>query len=137
LYWNEKQTTDFVDDEPVYNPEKGELMKSWPTAIAMSRKVGDKEQKIIVLGDADCISNGELSISRRGIPAMNYYLVAGSFFWLSDNEVPIDVRRPSFKDRAVKIGNLGMTIWKVVSFGLIPVGLALCGILIWIRRKGR
>jgi ABC-2 type transport system permease protein len=112
-------------------------MKSWPTAIAMSRKVGDKVQKIIVLGDADCISNGELSISRRGIPAMNYYLVAGSFFWLSDNEVPIDVRRPSFKDRAVKIGNLGMTIWKVVSFGLIPVALTLCGILIWIRRKGR
>ncbi len=137
LYWNEKQTTDFVDEVPVYNPEKGELMKSWPTAIAMSRKVGDKVQKIIVLGDADCISNGELSISRRGIPAMNYYLVAGSFFWLSDNEVPIDVRRPSFKDRAVKIGNLGMTIWKVVSFGLIPVALTLCGILIWIRRKGR
>ena len=137
LYWNEKQTTDFVDDAPVFNPEKGEVMKSWPTAIAMSRKVGDKVQKIIVLGDADCISNGELSIRRRGIPAQNYYMVAGTFFWMSDNEVPIDVRRPAAPDREIKVGKLGFTIWKVVSFGLIPAVLALCGILIWIRRKGR
>ena len=137
LYWNEKQTTDFVDDAPVFNPEKGEVMKSWPTAIAMSRKVGDKVQKIIVLGDADCISNAELSIRRRGIPAQNYYLVAGTFFWMSDNEVPIDVRRPAALDRKITVGKLGFTIWKVVSFGLIPAVLALCGVLVWIRRKGR
>jgi ABC-2 type transport system permease protein len=47
LWWNEKQTTDFVDEVPAYNPEKGEVMQSWATAISMSRKVGDKEQKII------------------------------------------------------------------------------------------
>ena len=137
LWWNEKQTTDFVDEVPAYNPEKGEVLQSWPTAISMSRKVGDKEQKVIVLGDADCISNGELSIGRRGIPAQNYYLVAGSFFWLTDNEVPIDVRRPVYKDNAVSVGNTGLLIWKIVTFGLFPIGLALCGILIWIRRKGR
>ncbi|MFR7875882.1 MAG: hypothetical protein ACLU4J_05455 [Butyricimonas paravirosa] len=28
-----------------------------PDALALSRKMGDREQRIIVLGDADCIIN--------------------------------------------------------------------------------
>ena len=137
LWWNEKQTTDFVDEVPVYNPEKGEVMQKWVTAIAMTREVGERIQKVIVLGDADCLSNGELSISRRGIRASNFSLIQGGFFWLTDYNTPIDIRRPRSSDRSITMGATGLMIWKVISFGLIPVALALCGILIWIRRKGR
>jgi ABC-2 type transport system permease protein len=136
-YWNEKQTTDFVDDVPVLNPEKGEVKKSWVTAIAMSREINGQTQKVVVLGDADCLSNGELGISRRGIRASNFSMTQGLFFWLTDYTTPIDTRRPLTSDRSITMGPTGLIIWKVVSFGLIPVALTLCGILIWIRRKGR
>ena len=136
LYWNEKQTTDYVDDVPVLNPEKGEVKKSWVTAIAMSREMNGRTQKVVVLGDADCLSNGELSIGRRGIKANNFSMVQGLFFWLTDYTTPIDIRRPASSDRSITMGPTGLIVWKVFSLGVIPAILALCGILVWIRRKG-
>ena len=107
------------------------------TALALSRKVGDKEQKIVILGDADCISNGEISISRKNVRAANYSLISGSFFWMSDEEVPIDVRRPTAPDNAVNIGDTGMYISKIGFMGCLPVILAVIAIFIWVRRRGR
>ncbi len=68
--WNELQTTDFVDDIARYNPEKGETLGSLTTALALTRKVGEKEQRIMILGDADYFSNEGLSKRRRGIYAV-------------------------------------------------------------------
>ncbi|MFR4036748.1 MAG: hypothetical protein ACLTZT_02470 [Butyricimonas faecalis] len=93
--WNELETVDFLDDTVSLNPSVGEVERSYVTALAMSRPMGGKEQRIIILGDADCLSNGEISIDRKDISAVNYFLISGSFFWLSNEEVPIDVRRPT------------------------------------------
>ena len=59
--WNELQTTNFIDDVAKYNPEEGEALGAFTTALALTRKVGEKDQKIMILGDADCLSNEELS----------------------------------------------------------------------------
>ncbi|MDD4639494.1 MAG: Gldg family protein, partial [Bacteroidales bacterium] len=85
--WIEVETTNFIDDTVKINPEVGEKSKAAiPVVLALSRMVGEKEQKIIISGDADCISNGEISISRNDIPAANYSMITGLFFWMSDNE---------------------------------------------------
>ncbi|WP_294142111.1 Gldg family protein, partial [uncultured Sanguibacteroides sp.] len=135
--WNELQTTNFVDDTARFNPSTGEMQKTFVTALALSRKVGNKEQKIIVLGDADCISNGELSRGRKGIRASNYYIIQGAFFWLSDEEVPIDVRRPTPPDNKVYPSETGMYITKIMFMGVFPILLLFIAIFIWIRRRGR
>lgn len=135
--WNELTTTDFVDDTVRYNPETGEARKSYITGLALSRKTGNKEQRIVVLGDADCISNGEISISRQNMWTENYAMVDGTFFWLSNGEVPIDVRRPSPPDNEVYLTQGQMAVWSVVFKWLLPVALAILAIVIWIRRKGR
>ena len=136
--WNEVENTDFVDEIPVMNPDKGEIeLNQVPTMVALSRNVGNKEQKIIILGDADCLSNGEISISRKGVQASNYSLITSSFFWMSDGEVPIDVRRPKLPDNKVYVSKGGMTATKVVFMGVIPLVLILFSILIWVRRRGR
>ena len=61
-----------MDDKAELNPEDGEAEQANLTALALNRKVGDKDQKIIILGDADCISNGEISRQRSNIIASNY-----------------------------------------------------------------
>jgi len=134
--WNELQTTDFVDDTVRYNPESGEIQKSYPLALALSRKMNNKEQKIIITGDADCISSRELS-GRRHMRTSNYSLITGGFFWFSDNEVPIDVRRPYMPDDKVYVGKTGAIFTKIFFDYLIPILLLLFGIIIWVRRKGR
>ena len=38
--WNELENTEIVDQEVVFNPEVGEVQKSYPLVLALSRKVG-------------------------------------------------------------------------------------------------
>ncbi|MDR2129759.1 MAG: Gldg family protein [Odoribacteraceae bacterium] len=135
--WNEVETTDFVDDTARLNPGAGEVERSYPTMLALSRQVGEKTQKIIIFGDADCISNGEISISRKNVPAANYSLVTGSFYWLSDEEVPINITRPAPPDRKVHVGPKSMYWWNIFWIGFVPALFLSCLLFIWIRRRGR
>ena len=135
--WNELETTDFVDDTIRLNPAVGEVEQSYPTMVALSRMVNGKEQRIILSSDADCISNGELMRNRRGIWASNFSIIMGNFFWLSNDEVPIDVRRPDPSDDDVNIGRAGASViwWMLVV--ILPVVLVAMAIVSGIRRKGR
>jgi len=135
--WNELQSTDFVDSNPKYNAESGDALGSQTTALAITRKVNGKDQKIVVLGDADCMSNNELLRFRAGMKTTNFYLVTGMFFWLSDNEVPIDVRRPEATDNEINISKSALSFLNIFYKFIIPGLFLLCFVLIWLRRKGR
>lgn len=135
--WNELETVDFVDGKVALNAEAGEVEKSYPTALALSRKKGDREQKILIIGDADCVSNGELLKTRPGVSAFNYYLIAGGFHWLSDGEVPIDIRRPQAPDNEVFLNERSASILSAMFVWILPCFLLLLALFIWLRRRGR
>ena len=105
--------------------------------VALYRKMGDKEQRIMVLGDADCLSTGQLSRNYRGIYSNNFALITSSFFWMSDGEAPVDIRRPKAIDNKLFMTPTGYTITKIFFMGILPVGLLIFSILLWVRRKGR
>lgn len=136
--WNELETTDFVDDTIRLNPAVGEVERSYPTLVALSRQLGDREQRIILSGDADCISNGGLASMKTGVKSSNFSLILGGFYWLSDYEAPVDVRRPNPSDTELYVTT--STHMSLLTWGLelvLPLLLLLWGILLWIRRKGR
>jgi ABC-2 type transport system permease protein len=135
--WNELETTNFIDDSVRLNPAVGETEQSYPTVLALSRKVNGRQQKILVTGDADWISNGELGMNRNEVYAANFSLMAGSFFWLSDGEVPIDMRRDSPPDRSLSIGEKGWAFFGVFFKWGLPALLVALSLVIWIRRRGR
>ncbi len=136
--WNELQTTDFVDDVATYDPKQGETLGGLTTALALTRKVGKKEQRIMILGDADYFSNDGLSSFRRGMkPQENFGMATGMFFWLSNNEVPIDVRRPHSTDNELYIEKSDKPFLNALYKIIIPTLLGLAFLLIWLRRRGR
>lgn len=135
--WNELENTDIVDQEVVYNPAVGEVQKSYPLALALSRKMGEREQKVIVLGDADCLSDGELTRGRSPLWTANSVIIQASFFWLSDGEVPIDVRRPYPIDRKLFVGETGAEVLNYALLGGFPGLLLFLSLFIWLRRRGR
>lgn len=137
LVWNEIETTNFEDDSVTFNPKSGEIRQCYTIALALSRNTAGKEQRIVIWGDADCISNGELNRQHKGIDATNFNIIKGCFFWLSDNEVPIDVRRPEPPDNKIYMDEKGATMWKIIFTWVLPGLLILFYILLWIRRKGR
>jgi ABC-2 type transport system permease protein len=135
--WSEPGTTNFIDDTPKFDPAKGEIKKEYTTIAGLDRKVGGKEQKILISGDADWLSTGELNMSHNGIVPANYYLIDGVFFWLSDGKAPIDTRRPDHIDKSLRIGKNGWAFLSPLFKWVFPAILILAGLVIWIRRKGR
>ena len=136
--WNEMETTDFEYDTVRLNPEAGEVEKVYNTVVALSREVNGKEQKIILSGDADCMSNGAFGKKIAGHAGpRNDALIMGGFYWFSDGEVPIDIRRPPLPDDKLYIKGGGASVIKWVYKIILPVLFALAGIVILIRRKGR
>lgn len=135
--WIELDEIDFFEENPELNPERGEIEQSYPTALALTRKVGEKEQRILVLGDSDCLSNLELTMSRKGVNAANILLAEGSFFWLSDGEFPVRLYRKASRDTHFLVS---LETARMMRFGLmwiIPVLIAIYAIFVWVRRRGR
>lgn len=137
LTWNEVETINFIDEQPTLSADKGEIQKSYVTTLALSRKVKEKEQKIIISGDADCFSNGELSTNHTGLSASNYSVLMGGFYWMSDNEVPIDVRRKAAPDDEIYLNETQIGTWKLLLTWILPGILLIISITIWLRRRGR
>lgn len=137
LCWNELQTTDFLDEKPQFNPETGEKQGVIPTILALDRKVNGKEQRIVITGDADCVSNGEMSKSRNGYASTNFTVITGTFRWLSYDEYPLNTDRPSPLDTEVSIGRDSRKIVRYGCYALLPIILLTVGISILVRRKRR
>lgn len=135
--WNELENLNFIDSRPILNIAAGEREGSRPTVVALSRKVGKKEQKILVTGDADWISNSELFIKRNQVNASNFSLVSAAFSWLSDGEVPVDMRLPDSIDKSLRIGESSWTYFELLIKYIIPLSMLSVGLIIWIRRRGR
>lgn len=135
--WNELKLTNFIDGTPIYNSDEGDTLGPLTTGLALTRKVGGNDQKIMILGDADCLSNGEFSQSRDWVRAMNFNMATGLFFWLSDNEVPIDVRRPTPPDNEIYLKKSDLNYLNPLYKIVIPSLFGLVFLIIWLRRKGR
>ena len=135
--WNETETIDFVNDSVACNPAAGEIEQSYPTGLVLTRKVGEKEQRILVLSDATAISNGELSGRRRIYNVLNYTLITGGFNWFSYGEAPIDIRRPSPTDMKSTLTRDDMVYVKAVCFGILPGLLLLFAVISGVRRQRR
>lgn len=58
--WNELETIDFVNETARFNPDCGERAGIKTTMVALERERAGRQQRIMVLGDADCFSMGEI-----------------------------------------------------------------------------
>ncbi len=123
------KTSQLVADSaaPVFNPEQGDIRAdSFITAVALNRQIGQRQQKIIVCGDADFMSNIRGGGEFPGIPF---------YSWLADNQFPIYESRNPPKDNMVTITTEGVSILKIVYVWILPGLLLLWGTILLIRRK--
>lgn len=135
--WNELETIDFVNDTARLNPKVGERAGVKTTMVGLEREQAGRQQRIIVLGDADCFSMGELSTSRRGVFSANADLIMSMFDWLSYEELPVDTSRPEHIDNKLNLGMEAGATLQILLKWVLPALLLLLGILVLIRRKGK
>jgi ABC-2 type transport system permease protein len=109
-----------------------ELVQPFLT-LALTRNVNGRQQRIVVAGDADFLSNAELG--RYNPRTANFNFSTALFSWFSDGEFPIDTSRPGSKDKQLNINGSGMTFLKWLLLGVLPGILLIAGAILLIRRK--
>ena len=129
--WNELESLNYEDEPLIYNPAAGEVAKEYYPAVALSRKLGEREQRVVIMGDADCISNGD--IQRTG----GVVLLLGAYHYLSNNEMPVDTRRSMTTDTVVYINKTSFKVLKTGLMFIYPLLFLGMGLFFWIRRRGR
>lgn len=116
-----------------FEPGRGDLQKSFPLAVSLTRNTKGKEQRIIVVGDADFMSNIELN--RFNMRTANFAFNTGIFSWLSYGEFPISSYRPAPKDTTLLIKREHIKYFRITFLWVIPGIMLAIGALILIRRK--
>ena len=119
--------------EVVFNAAQGDVMKSVPTILGLTRKVNGREQRIVIAGDADFMSVKELR--RFNPPQANFLFSVGIYSWLDNNEFPINTSRPRSKDNRVNISTDGVDILRIFLVWLLPAVVLIFAAILLIRRK--
>jgi ABC-2 type transport system permease protein len=130
--WNKSKPTDFTSVSASFNPQSGDQKGIFPIAVSITRNISHKQQRIIISGDADFMSNAELSRGQRGD---NEYFMDGLFRWLSNGAFPIDASRPPAKDIQMNISDPQITLLMWVCKGIIPGIIAIIGSIVLITRR--
>ncbi|HEY8389280.1 MAG TPA: Gldg family protein [Parasegetibacter sp.] len=115
-----------------FNAHEGDRMGPLTTMIALVRKAGGKEQRIIVSGDADFLSNKELSSNRS---SANFIFSTALFRWTSGGQFPIETTRPEENDKKLNTNLKKLKFEKTLFLWICPAILLVVGTITLIRRK--
>jgi ABC-2 type transport system permease protein len=117
-----------------YDPARGDTKGAACVALALTRERAGKQQRIIILGDADFMSNADLRKDVLG-PAANYGFAYDIFQWFSYGVYPIALPRPNGADNKLLMTEGGLIWFKIIFFGVIPGLLLLSGTVLLITRN--
>jgi ABC-2 type transport system permease protein len=112
---------------PVFTAAEGDYKQdSFDVTLALSRKLGNKEQRIIVAGDADYMSTlrkGTHNISKI------YYS------WLDYERYPVAIIQKTHKDVLLNTSLRSAAFQRILFVWILPAVVLALGTIILIRRK--
>ncbi|RZS76190.1 ABC transporter permease subunit [Pseudobacter ginsenosidimutans] len=112
---------------PVFSAAEGDVRKTeYVVAVKLTRKINNREQRIIVASDADFMTFERLS---------KYRLNLALYSWGLNNRYPAYANYPLAVDRFFTLSNRGAQIQLDVLVYLVPAGLILLAVIVLVRRK--
>ncbi len=108
------------------------MTRASPKANAANPAKGNgKQQRVIVVGDGDFLSNAFLGNGG------NLDLGLAIFNWLSSDDALLNVPAKSAIDTKLNLSRSEMAVISIGALFVIPVLLLLAGLVIWYRRRRR
>ena len=112
---------------PVLVANEGDYkLDSFTVALAMSRQVGNKEQKIVIAGDADFPSNLRIG---------SQFLASNYASWLTDEAFPIHLFPIPPTDTLLTVSLKAAETQKIILVWILPAAILILGTVILLRRK--
>jgi ABC-2 type transport system permease protein len=106
------------------------------TAVGLTRNIsGHKQQRILVTGDADWISNGELNRQRAYIQTSQFDFIKPLVQWFSYGELPVDVSRNIPPDTMLHFSQGLVRPMHWFFWCIVPLLFAITGNIIIVKRK--
>ncbi|NML19226.1 ABC transporter permease subunit [Pseudoflavitalea sp. G-6-1-2] len=113
---------------PAFNVLAGDMLRdTFATSVQLTRNINKKEQRIILFGSADCISN------LRSEPP--FTLAGGADSWLTYNHFPVELSMTAPVDILLTVSERGAYVQKLLFIWILPGVLLLTAIILLIRRK--
>ncbi|HVK46447.1 MAG TPA: Gldg family protein [Pseudobacter sp.] len=112
-----------------YRPEEGDIKDAFVAGIRLSRKVGNKDQRIVIMGDADYISN----IRYGGTSIEHFHKTI--MHWVSNEIYPVYVPKPPFTDNALTVSGKTMKWLHILYVWGLPALVFVVATVILVRRK--
>ncbi|MDP4247930.1 MAG: Gldg family protein [Bacteroidota bacterium] len=132
--WSRTGPTNTDSGYVSFDPAKGDKKGQYILAMGLTRIFGDRQQRIVILGDADCLSSGVLR--KQNIADQNADWALSLFGWLSNDTYPIDTDTPPSRDTTLRITRNAMPRLRIIfQFGLPLLLLFSGGLLLLIRRR--
>jgi len=100
-------------------------------AVALSRTLDKREQRVVVFGDGDFLSNS--FIANGGNLDLGMSLVN----WLSQDDAYVSIPVKTARDRTLDLSRNAQAALAAVFFIVLPLGMISSGVLIWLRRRKR
>lgn len=108
-----------------FHPEQGDERYAMPVAMALTRQINGKEQRIMIVGDADFL------IRRK----MTFFFSQAIFRWLSNGEFPLSHLRKDPIGNRVTISYKQADMLKYFLVLLVPGLLGLYGGVYLTKRR--
>ncbi|HEU0183897.1 MAG TPA: GldG family protein [Blastocatellia bacterium] len=114
--------------EAEYDPAKDQ---KGPLTIgaAVSKNVGGKEARLVVIGDSDFATNGAFKFDRNGDLFLN------SVNWLAEEEDLISIRPKSMTNRSVTMNERQLNTFMLFIVILMPLAVLGSGAYTWWNRR--
>lgn len=133
--WNKVKPINENNPALVFHAAEGDEKGTFPVSLTLKRKVGSKEQRIIVSGDADYISNVQFANVEREVKEEKQYSVDLLFRWLSYSQFPFDDNRPDAKDMNMNTTKEELSVLNILLKYVLPVIVVLIGVIILFKRR--
>ncbi|RVU00703.1 ABC transporter [Mucilaginibacter limnophilus] len=113
--------------------KKNTSKEKFTIALALTRQINGKEQRILISGDADFLSNSELG--RYEPRTSNFNFSTALFSWLNYGQYPVDASRPDAKDNRVTVSTDHVAFLKILYIYVVPGCILIFAVIFLIRRK--
>ena len=129
--------TGAVNDEVAFEPENGDTQGPVGIVMALERTIADKSspkkatQRIIVTGDSDFLANSYIGAGA------NLALGLNMFNWLAGDDDIIAIEPRDAPDTQLQLDDTEVMLIGTGYFIVLPAGLILAGVVIWMRRRRR